>query len=67
MKKFVILLGSIFFLCGCFAIVDDTSGTRTIKGFGISKDETLDMLERVNSKSGAEKKEITFFSRKKND
>ena len=65
MKKIVVLFGTILFLCGCFAIIDDTSGTRKVKNFGVGKEESLDMMDQVNSKSDDEKKVIKFLSRQK--
>ena len=64
MKKIVILFCTILFLCGCFAIIDDTSGTRRVNSFGVSKEESLYIIEQVNSKSDDEKKVIKFLSRK---
>ena len=50
MKKPVCLLFASILLCGCFAIVDDSSGERKVRSFIITNDETIDHLEKIDAK-----------------
>ena len=55
MKKLICLLSLLVFLSGCLAIVDESSQGRKVKSFIITKDETLDLLERIDNKKVEDK------------
>ena len=53
----------ILFVCGCVAIVDDSSGSREIKSLIITKKETNDLLERVDEIEPSQKYQIQLFQK----
>lgn len=59
--KYVLVLSVVFFLCGCMAVVDEEN---RVTSYGLSKEETLDILERADRVPSQEKKEIIFFEKK---
>jgi len=58
-----ILLGLVivFFLCGCFAIVDAPD---EVRAFGLRKDDVLDTLERMDEKQEEDKYQIWPLGKK---
>ena len=55
MKKLICLLFASILLCGCFAIVDDSSGERKVKSYIIKNDEATDLIERIDAKKQEDK------------
>jgi hypothetical protein len=63
MKRPFLILISVLLLNGCVAIVDESSGTRKVKSFIVTSDETLDLLERMDKVDPSQKREIRLFKR----
>lgn len=61
MKKFFLFLGMVLFLNGCFAIVDEGSGSKEVRSSIITKEETLDILRQANDKKPEEINEVFRF------
>jgi hypothetical protein len=51
----------VFFVSGCFAIVDHQGEVARVKTFIITDDDTLDLLERVEDKDPSQKHTLPFF------
>ena len=63
MVKIVVLCLAACFMAGCFAIVDNKGEVSNVKTFLITDDEALDLLDKVEAKDPADKREFKFFKR----
>jgi len=55
------------FILGCVAVVDESSGLREIKSLIITKEETNDLLDRVNDTEPSQKHQIQLFQGKETE
>ena len=63
MNRLLLILTLMILLAGCVSIVDESSGTRKVKSFVITSDETLDLLERMDKVDPEDTREIHIFKR----
>ncbi len=61
MRKYIYLFAATILFSGCFAIVDNSAEGRKVTSFMVTKDEAIDILDRVDESDPEQTHEIRWI------